>query len=586
MYNVPKSTLWDRVSGNVSFGAHSGPPRYLNDIEEEELVTFLVGSAKIGFARTKEQVLCIVRAALAKKRQCEVEDVNVTTGWWGSFVKRHPKLRLRCGSKLAYCRAIAANPDVINRYFDLLEETLKSNNLLESPMLIFNCDESGFSLQHKPGKIIGVQGQRDVSCITSSDKAQITVLSACSASGYLLPPMIIFDRKKLKPNFTTGEIPGTAYGLSKNGWIDSELFQEWFTNHFLLHIPPQRPILLLLDGHSSHYQPQLIRTAATNQIILFCLPPHTTHLCQPLDRSCFSPLKKAYNNECHLYMSCNPGKAVNRFNFTEIFSRAWTKAMTPANIVAVFRSTGIYPLNRYAVLRYLQLEEDGKIDMIASKMGLFLPLYSPSKSRPHTCTSDSESIDYYEENTCSEDSTCGYYGKFSEDKDYITKVQPSILHNFLTLPQLPSNEKKTNHSARVLTSSENLKLIREKEIKKADESKAKDLRKQQREKKAMEREQKKKEVEERKLKRAVEKAEKERQKKLKKESEESTSKFEFTGEEHSRFCRRYENGYDLPDIRYEKWKKLFHPEELSLDTTACKSSGGDIGLSEVDENSK
>ena len=72
-----------------------------------------------------------------------------------------------------------------------------------------------------------------------------------------------------------------------------------------------------------------------------------------------------------------------------------------------------------------------------------------------------------------------------------------------------------NHSARVLTSSENLQLIREKEMKKADELKAKDLRKQQREKKAMEREQKKKEVEERKNKRAVEKAEKERQKKEK-----------------------------------------------------------------------
>ena len=69
------------------------------------------------------------------------------------------------------------------------------------------------------------------------------------------------------------------------------------------------------------------------------------------------------------------------------------------------------------------------------------------------------------------------------------------------------------HSARVLTSSENLQLIRDKEMKKADESKAKDLRNQQREKKAMEREQKKKkEAEERKLKRAVEKAEKERQK--------------------------------------------------------------------------
>ena len=74
-------------------------------------------------------------------------------------------------------------------------------------MLIFNSNDSGFPLEHKPGKIIGVQGQRDISCITSGDKAQITVLSA---SGYLLPPMIIFDRKKLKPNFTKGEISGTA----------------------------------------------------------------------------------------------------------------------------------------------------------------------------------------------------------------------------------------------------------------------------------------------------------------------------------------------------------------------------------------
>ena len=105
--------------------------------------------------------------------------------------------------------------------------------------------------------------------------------------------------------------------------------------------------------------------------------------------------------------------------------------MTPANIVAGFRSTGIYPLNRYAVLHYLQIEEDGKIDVIASKMGLFLPLYSPAKSHPRTCiTSDSESIDYYEEDSCSEDSICGYYRKFSEDEDYITKVQSSTLHYF------------------------------------------------------------------------------------------------------------------------------------------------------------
>ena len=120
-------------------------------------------------------------------------------------------------------------------------------------MYIYNCDESGFLLEHKPSKCIGLRGQRDLTCITSGNKTQLTVLSACSASGYVLPPMIIFDCKRLNPVFTIGEVPGTSYGLLKNGWIDSELFEDWFTNHFLFHIPPQSPVLHLADGHSSHY---------------------------------------------------------------------------------------------------------------------------------------------------------------------------------------------------------------------------------------------------------------------------------------------------------------------------------------------
>ena len=80
-------------------------------------------------------------------------------------------------------------------------------------------------------------------------------------------------------------------------------------------------------------------------------------------------------------MCANPGKVINRFNFPQIFSTAWTRAMTPANIVAGFRSTGVFPLNRYAVLRHLQPVEDREIVDLASQMGLYLPLYSPTKSR-------------------------------------------------------------------------------------------------------------------------------------------------------------------------------------------------------------
>ena len=88
--------------------------------------------------------------------------------------------------------------------------------------------------------------------------------------------MVIWDRKTLAPELTIGEVPGTIYGLSGNGWMDMELFDVWFENHFLRYAPSVRPLLLLLDGHSSHYCPGTIKLAAKERVIIFTLPPNTT----------------------------------------------------------------------------------------------------------------------------------------------------------------------------------------------------------------------------------------------------------------------------------------------------------------------
>jgi len=90
------------------------------------------------------------------------------------------------------------------------------------------------------------------------------------------------------------EIVGTTYRLSNKGWVDSELFRGWLEEHFLAHAVGAQPILLLLDGHSSHYQPQLIEHAKKFGVIIFCLPPHTTYESQPLDASVFKSLKQKW----------------------------------------------------------------------------------------------------------------------------------------------------------------------------------------------------------------------------------------------------------------------------------------------------
>ena len=89
MYAVPKSTLYDYVSGKVQFGACPGPSPYLSRSEEEKLASFLVQVARIGYPRTKRQVLSLVQQILESKGI----EALVTNGWWERFATDIPRLR-------------------------------------------------------------------------------------------------------------------------------------------------------------------------------------------------------------------------------------------------------------------------------------------------------------------------------------------------------------------------------------------------------------------------------------------------------------------------------------------------------------
>ena len=97
-------------------------------------------------------------------------------------------------------------------------------------------------------------------------------------------------------------------------------------HHFLEYAPSGKPLLLLLDSHSSHYNPTFIRCAAQKGVIVFALPPNTTHIAQPLDGVCFKVLKQCWDEQCNSFMSDNPGKIVTIYQFSELFATAWKKS--------------------------------------------------------------------------------------------------------------------------------------------------------------------------------------------------------------------------------------------------------------------
>ena len=96
-------------------------------------------------------------------------------------------------------------------------------------MLIYNLDETGISVVHKPGRILTELGCKQVWSVTSGEKGKThTVLVCVSATGQVLPLMMIYPRKRLNERLKSGGVPGTMYTCSDSGWINQDLYLEWF----------------------------------------------------------------------------------------------------------------------------------------------------------------------------------------------------------------------------------------------------------------------------------------------------------------------------------------------------------------------
>ena len=211
-------------------------------------------------------------------------------------------------------------------------------------MQIFNVDESGLNLTQHKGKVVADISKRAVHRVVASEKGKNhTVIPCGSASGYCLPPMIIFPRVRISEALKISAPPGSLIAAQK-GCVTAELYLRWF-HFFLEQIPQSRPVLLTQDGHSSHISLELIDLAKKNDIHLLCLPSHTTHVLQPLDVGVFSSFKHHVGLALNSLVRSSAGHVPTSEDIPRIIAEAWPKSITPVNLMSGFRKTGIHPLN-------------------------------------------------------------------------------------------------------------------------------------------------------------------------------------------------------------------------------------------------
>jgi DDE superfamily endonuclease len=107
--------------------------------------------------------------------------------------------------------------------------------------------------------------------------------------------------------------------------------------------------LLICDGHDSHISADFVSYCIQHRIDVILLPPHSSHMLQPLDVAVFGPLKTAISNQLSRFIGTGI-RQIQKVEWLEQFVNAREKAITKENILSGWRGAGIFPENMHRIL--------------------------------------------------------------------------------------------------------------------------------------------------------------------------------------------------------------------------------------------
>jgi hypothetical protein len=153
-------------------------------------------------------------------------------------------------------------------------------------------------VQKKQPKMLVLK--RQIGALIAAERGSLIAVFVCMIdSGIFVPPVIIFPRKNANHLLTNGAPPDTVFKYQPYGWISYEIFVDWFEHIVSVKkSSASDPVLLIVDGHTSHTgNLRLIFKAKECHVAIMCLPPHSTHKLQSLDKTFMAPLEHNYGEE-------------------------------------------------------------------------------------------------------------------------------------------------------------------------------------------------------------------------------------------------------------------------------------------------
>lgn len=301
LYKIPYSSLKRKVSvarkGQSIANKRRGPAPLLPLEIECDLVDWIIGHQLEGFPVTRVDVIVKGTKLLNAVRQG-----TLTDGWYKRFSERHPELAERQAQVICRVRN-QVDDDIVVTTHETVVAAIQTYGLDSSR--IYNVDETGFYTRHRSTRVLALKGSRNVWTHEAPPSFHLTIVACGNAAGeYIAPTFVLAGQRLQRSLWDALTVPGAQITTTANGFMTSCLFLKWLSR-FSQSVPADvgRPVLLLMDGCSSHYSKAIIYEALQMGILLMCLPANATHLYQPLDVAVFAPFKKAIRAKLLKYVS-------------------------------------------------------------------------------------------------------------------------------------------------------------------------------------------------------------------------------------------------------------------------------------------
>ncbi|KAI0999582.1 hypothetical protein K3495_g8613 [Podosphaera aphanis] len=264
---------------------------------------------------------------------------SVGKKWVYRFLSRHPQIKGMTGKPLDKAKVQAAIIETIDGLYSLFESVKRDFDVpLENK---WNMDEHGLGL--------GIcTNQRVI------DREWVSIVEVVGVDGRKTRPLVIFKGTEPQTSWFEEDVPDWVYTTSENRWTANRIALGWSKTIFLPETKPQDENswrLLLVDGHGSHTNVNFQWECYKNKVHMVYMPPHTSHILQPLDLLCFSPLKARYRRLIEDLSTIHDSAPIKKQRFIKCYNEARNKRLTVIRIKGGWRAAGLFPFNRQKGLK-------------------------------------------------------------------------------------------------------------------------------------------------------------------------------------------------------------------------------------------